>query len=143
MNKTTKIFSLLTLLLTWNAFADSDPFRSLKYKQKSKIPLSPEERTVNITYPNAPCGTLMSEFKESGSVRLGRGPVYELALAECRKEDSSSYPNDGSVRTFACKNVASKKKVLGNATFAFRCNPGQGDSQVVKAPYMPNPAKLH
>ena len=143
MKKTLSLFPVVGLLLACNAFAQKNPFQDKDYKAKSKVSLSAAERTVNYTYPKNPCGTLMTEFTGSGSVQLGRGPVYELMLEKCQAEDSNSYPDDGTVRTYACRNVASEASVLGQATFAFQCAKGAGEPQVVKAPLNRIPQKLH
>lgn len=147
MNKTSKLFPVLALLLAFNAFADEAAFRSPNYSASSSEPLGPVEKTVEYTYPANPCGTLMTQFSEPGSVRLGRGPVYKLMLKQCQEEDSNSYPDDNSVRTFACQNIASHKRILGNATFAFHCNMGQGQRhikpQLSRVPLNRIPMNLH
>lgn len=145
MNKTSKLFPVLALLLTFNAFGNDAAFRSSEYKAISNTPLDPVEMTVKFTYPSDPCGTLMTQFTAPGSVRLGRGPVYELMLNKCQKEDSNSYPDDSSVRTFACRNVVSNKAILGDAVFAFQCNKGQGSPrrQLVEVPLNSIPMNLH
>lgn len=149
MNKTTKLFPVLVLLLAFSALADDAAFRSPEYIASSNEPLSREEKTVEYTYPANPCGTLMTQFSASGSVSLGRGPVYQLMLRQCQEEDSNSYPDDNSVRTFACQNIASHKRILGNATFAFQCKEGQGQKvrqttlEFVKVPLNRIPRNLH
>ena len=143
MNKTSKLFPVLALFLVCNAFADDAAFQSPKYRAKSNDPLSPVERSVKYTYPAHPCGTLMTAHSSRGSVRLGRGPVYQLMLDKCQKEDSNSYPDDNSVRTYACQNVAAEWQILGKATFAFQCGKGQGDSQSVRVPLNRIPKNLH
>lgn len=144
MNKTIKLFPVLALLLVCNAFADSSAFISPEYKAESNVPLAPVEKTVDYTYPANPCGTLMTQFTGHGSVRLGRGPVYELMLKQCQKEDSNSYPDDNSVRTYACSNTAVEMAIRGKATFAFQCNSGPGTpKQLVKIPLNRIPRNLH
>lgn len=143
MNKTTMLFPVLALLLGLNAFAQDPAFTSPDYSAESGDPLNGSEKIVNFQYPSDPCGTLMTEFTAPGSVRLGRGPVYQIMLKTCQSEDSNSYPNDNSVRTFACQNVASESRVLGKATFAFQCGAAHGNEKVVKVPLNRIPKYLY
>lgn len=101
----------------------------LGYKALSSQPLGKAEKVTIYQYPSSSCGTLMTEFAATGSVRLGRGPVYNQALAVCQKENQKFVPNDFSVRTFACENVATAGAIQGRATFAFLCGlPGDSVS---------------
>lgn len=84
------------------------------------------EYTVPHTYSNLPCGTLMIQHVEPGSVHLGRGPVYEKALAVCGDINSNHVPDDYSVRTLSCKDRDGQAPA--HAVFAFRCTtPDLGD----------------
>ncbi len=91
-----------------SSFTDPD------YKEISSTPINSQERKVVYEYPNNPCGTLMTAFTSPGSVQVGRGPVYELALAAC----DGLIPDDSTFRVYACENSA---ELEGRATFAFEC----------------------
>jgi hypothetical protein len=108
---------------TQNNPAFIDPY----YSRTSMVPLAKDEKTVVYEYLSSPCGTLMTQFSRVGSVRVGRGPVYELASQQCKLEKSSYVPNDFSFRVFACENVSNNPsdqgsaRLSGKATFAFQC----------------------
>lgn len=136
------VFPVLALLFTLNAFASDAAFYSEVYFAESSEPLAREEMTVEYLYPQNPCGTLMTEFTTRGSTHLGRGPVYHMMLKKCQQLGSGLVPDEQSVRTYACHNVPSNSRVLGNATFAFQCGGGQGDQQPVNIPINRIPARL-
>ncbi len=98
--------------------ATLNPFTDPNYSETSQKGLFTGEKTVTYQYPHSPCGSLMSSHSAVGSVFVGRGPVYNMAVNAC---GVNSIPDDSSFRTYACNNVASGASVLGNATFAFKC----------------------
>lgn len=121
--------------------SSSDPaFYDQNYKQVSSQTLGKAEHTVVYEYKDdsnngnylqylSPCGTLMTQFSEVGSVRVGRGPVYAAATNECKMVKSSYVPNDFSFRTYACENFSYTPSgsngghIVARATFAFQCSP--------------------
>ncbi len=112
----------------------NDPaFFNPTYKSVSSRALSSKEKTVNYLYTDSPCGTLMTQFSQMGYVRVGRGPVYDLALNQCKIVDSSYVPNDFSFRTYACENVLVNDEIQGNATFAFQCSPASENTKCSEA----------
>lgn len=125
-----KIHLILILLFSvpFSSFSSEDAFQSPSYSEKSAQELIEGEMTVSYTYPSNPCGTLMTEFISRGSVRVGRGPVYELAANVCRRYDRHMVPNDFSFRTFACRNGRAGDIIQGSATFAFFCGYKDGDT---------------
>ncbi len=88
---------------------------SANYSQTSSIPLSSKENTVSYTYPSNPCGGLMTDYINPGSVYVGNGPVYTSAVAAC----SPNTPNTTTFRVYSCSNNSS---LQGQAVFAFQCN---------------------
>lgn len=142
MKNTIKLTPFFALFLGFNAMAH-EAFTSPAYEAHSQEPLNGDEMTVTYQYPANPCGTLMTQFTTRGSTHLGRGPVYHKMLKKCQAEDSNSYPDDHSVRTYACQNVASNGAVLGKATFAFQCGGAQSDEQLVKVPLNRIPAQIY
>lgn len=112
----------------------SDSYVGLKYKEVSLQALSSQEKTAVYSYIDdsndlstnpqqyfSPCGSLMTQYKTTGNVFLGRGPVYRSALNTCSSINSSFVPDDSSVRSYACENFLYKSRVVGRATFAFQC----------------------
>ncbi len=112
----------------------TDPYDGLKYKETSSQALSSNEKTATYAYIDdssdfstnplqyfSPCGSLLTQYARTGSVTLGRGPVYRSALATCSAINSTYVPEDSSVRTYACENFLYKSRVVGRATFAFTC----------------------
>lgn len=123
MKKTLLAFQGLTLLLSLNAVADP-AFMSAQYNKVSDKELQEGEQTAFYEYPNNPCGTLMTQFTEPGSVRLGRGPAYAIALKKCQEKNPDATPNDFTVRVYSCKNSLKDGVIRGGATFAFQCGDG-------------------
>ena len=115
----------------------NDPaFYDLAYKMTSSLPIAPFEKTVTYTYPYNPCGTLMTQFSQIGSVRVGRGPVYEMAASQCAVDGKDLVPNDFSFRVYSCKNIQSNDSVggvVGQATFAFQCSKPTDANKCVQA----------
>jgi hypothetical protein len=100
-----KLFVSLLFLLAFPVWPQvGDAFTDPRYKKVSPISLSPEELTGEHLYESDPCGSLMSEFIERGSVRVGRGPVYAEATLQCQRKNPDLDPNEFSFRTFACRN---------------------------------------
>jgi len=91
-----------------------DPY-SANYSKTSSIPLSSTEKTVGYTYSSNPCGGLMTDYINPGSVYVGNGPVYASASTAC----SPATPNTTTFRVYSCRNNAS---LQGQAVFAFQCN---------------------
>lgn len=121
--------------------SEQDPaFIDPHYRKESGIGLRLGEKTVLYEYLDdaqnsnalqhfSPCGTLMSQFTERGSVRMGRGPVYKKMADVCKSDYSKYIPNDFSVRTYSCENFLYKGHVVGRAQFAFLCgHPGDSVS---------------
>lgn len=103
------------------------PFKDSTYSETSSVKISNGEKKVTYEYNHEPCGTLMSDYAPKGSVSVGRGPVYGLALAQCRSINTNLVPDDNSFRTYSCENKSylDSQNVSGpifaKATFAFQC----------------------
>lgn len=139
-----KAFHVLALCLSFSAYGFSSPFNGADYHQTSREAVAHDELTVVFQYPAAPCGTLMTEFTKPGSVSLGRGPVYELMVQSCQAKNFGSFPIDATVRTYACQNIAKEEKILGKATFGFKCEVGPtADAMPVKKPLNRIPSNLY
>jgi len=92
------------------------------YKQVSMESLLKSEKTIVYEYANNPCGTLMMDFTDRGSVSVGRGPVYSSALKVCQSNGSTMIPDDSSFRAYACGNIKiDNGPIFAQATFAFQC----------------------
>jgi hypothetical protein len=87
------------------------------YSKTSNIPISSTEKVITYTYPNSPCGTLMTNFTSAGSVSVGNGPVYDLAV---QVSPAGQMPDISTFRTYSCNNISVNGNVLGKATFAFK-----------------------
>jgi len=99
-----------------------------KYSKISNIPILSTEKVITYTYPNSPCGTLMTSFTAVGSVFAGNGPVYALAL---QASPVGQEPDTSTFRTFSCSNISVNGRVLGKATFAFKLKSNDANQNTV------------
>ncbi len=113
-----QLSTVKTVNVNVNSQTSSDDPYGINYSKTSPTRVSGAEKTVSYQYPSNACGSLMSN-STPGSIAVGRGPVYNLALSQC----SGALPDDSSFRTYACNNSYSTStgSIVGNATFAFRC----------------------
>lgn len=105
-----------------------DDVYSPTYSKTSNIPISSTEKVVTYTYPNSPCGTLMTSFTSAGDVFVGNGPVYALAL---QASPVGQAPDTSTFRTFSCSNISVNGRVLGKATFAFKLKSNDANQNAV------------
>ena len=108
--------------------ANFDDVYSSTYSKTSNIPISSTEKVITYSYPNSSCGTLMTSFTAAGSVFVGNGPVYALAL---QASPVGQEPDTSTFRTFSCSNISVNGSILGKATFAFKLKSNDANQNAV------------